>query len=813
MNIEEKIRLIDNAASFADIPADALPPSYKDNYYFVSYSHKDYKTVLKDILRLEELGINIWYDKEMHIGENWQEIAQLYISKFQCAGVIFYLTPNSISSPACNKEVEYVLTHDKKFLSVNTRIDGESMSGYGMLKNLVSKGLKCDDTLLDNFHKAFSDEILYLDIDENIVTKAERILSIPRENLFKTELVRGDKIDNYVLSLTECRDNTILSADTSKKYEASDGNVYNISKIDDCVFTNSVKLAKVTIPDTLKRIGENAFRNCHALTDINLSATTNLEIGNSAFRDCESVKDIDLSKVSKIGEYAFKGCTGLEKADIGGAIYGFAFYDSGLKSLCLHSPVLYRCALFGAKNLETVTIDGTFSTDIGDSAFCGCRSLVSVSPLTAPWIFNDQTIKSLKIGRAVFEDCQKLEEVTFRGGWETKNANSAFAFCRALKKITLDTPDTVIPDKFAMECNSLAEISGDGFTHIGESAFETCSNLENFDFSTVEYIGKDAFKSSGLRQVYLNNTSHIEEYAFYNASNLRYAVLGEGCKHIGKGAFRGCLSLNTVKLLFADENVMEEEIFAYSKSLATVYLRSIGVYNRLKEEGVLQSVNEVYFGDNVDVAKLKIDGFSNVTSDENGFYKFVKDGFVSDKEKVSFLDIDCQEANAADKYHDKFVAKDCESYLGKTVILKNRRLNAPYECFVEEIAMTSEGSIDSLTVSIHRDHGFIVDGSVIESIELSNTTPDLSIVATKSDIVGKNCSIVTYDDFVYCVPCDVHTVTVDDGKTFIDAVYYLSDEQTQKAISGVDIVTLTVFNDDFQVDKVYENKKASEDSK
>lgn len=89
MTIEEKIKLIDESHSFAEIPLEAMPTSHKENYYFVSYSHKDYKEVLKDILLLENLGINIWYDNEMHIGENWREIAQMYISKFQC---YFYIS-------------------------------------------------------------------------------------------------------------------------------------------------------------------------------------------------------------------------------------------------------------------------------------------------------------------------------------------------------------------------------------------------------------------------------------------------------------------------------------------------------------------------------------------------------------------------------------------------------------------------------------------------------------------------------------------------------------------------------------------------
>ena len=188
MTLEEKIRIIENTSSFDQIPREAMPSSHKDNYYFVSYSHKDYKTVFADILRLEELGINIWYDNEMHIGENWREIAQLYISKFQCSGVIFYLTENSISSPACNQEVEYVLTHNKNFLSINKPLDGCSVqSGYSMLKELQKRGLKCEQSLLDNFEKAFSDEVLYLGINESIERKAYQISSIQREELLELD--------------------------------------------------------------------------------------------------------------------------------------------------------------------------------------------------------------------------------------------------------------------------------------------------------------------------------------------------------------------------------------------------------------------------------------------------------------------------------------------------------------------------------------------------------------------------------------------------------------------------------------------------
>ena len=99
--LEQKIQIIENSNSFADLNKEVLPRAYKEDYYFVSYSHKDYKQVMKDILLLEDQGVNVWYDSDMHIGENWEDVAEMYISKFHCKGIIFYLSKNSILSKAC----------------------------------------------------------------------------------------------------------------------------------------------------------------------------------------------------------------------------------------------------------------------------------------------------------------------------------------------------------------------------------------------------------------------------------------------------------------------------------------------------------------------------------------------------------------------------------------------------------------------------------------------------------------------------------------------------------------------------------------
>ncbi|MBR2480048.1 MAG: hypothetical protein IKB56_01945, partial [Clostridia bacterium] len=86
--LEEKLNFIKNSNNISELNKDILPSSYQEDYYFVSYSHGDYKEVLSDILLLEDQDLRFWYDTDIHIGENWEHIAKSYISKFQCKGVI-----------------------------------------------------------------------------------------------------------------------------------------------------------------------------------------------------------------------------------------------------------------------------------------------------------------------------------------------------------------------------------------------------------------------------------------------------------------------------------------------------------------------------------------------------------------------------------------------------------------------------------------------------------------------------------------------------------------------------------------------------
>ena len=94
-------------------------------------------------------------------------------------------------------------------------------------------------------------------------------------------------------------------------------------------FYNCSSLTSVTIPDSVKSIGNRAFYNCSGLTSITIPDSVT-SIGASAFYGCSGLTSIDIpDSVTSIGASAFNGCTGLTSITIGSGVTSIgdsAFY-------------------------------------------------------------------------------------------------------------------------------------------------------------------------------------------------------------------------------------------------------------------------------------------------------------------------------------------------------------------------------------------------------------------------------------------------------------------------------------------------------
>ena len=97
---------------------------------------------------------------------------------------------------------------------------------------------------------------------------------------------------------------------------SKDGNqigISNLEQIEDDAFNGCMSLTNITIPDSVKSIGNAAFASCTSLTSIRIPDSVK-SIGYEAFWNCTSLKSIQIpDSVKIIGYEAFTGCNSLKE--------------------------------------------------------------------------------------------------------------------------------------------------------------------------------------------------------------------------------------------------------------------------------------------------------------------------------------------------------------------------------------------------------------------------------------------------------------------------------------------------------------------
>lgn len=88
---------------------------------------------------------------------------------------------------------------------------------------------------------------------------------------------------------------------------------YNYTIIADGAFHGFKELEQITIPDSVRHIGNACFDGCHCLSEIHLSKNLK-SIGISCFRNCVKLENIVIpNAVKEIESLAFSGCESLKE--------------------------------------------------------------------------------------------------------------------------------------------------------------------------------------------------------------------------------------------------------------------------------------------------------------------------------------------------------------------------------------------------------------------------------------------------------------------------------------------------------------------
>ena len=398
---------------------------------------------------------------------------------------------------------------------------------------------------------------------------------------------------------------------------------------------DSVKYIK--IPSTVRKIGDYAFYNCTAVTEIKFdamgcepfggalnytkkSAFDNLgsdvekltvrfgntvktvpgyifsnvlnteteviisnnvtEIGGSAFADCGGLTDVTIGNgMSSVGHDAFKNCAALVNVHI----YDISKWCGINFSNETANPVHYSKGLLINGEAVTDIVIPDKLTYIGPYAFCCITSLKSVHVTDmAKWC-------ELKFGNGQANPLAHAE--LYVNGAPVKDAvipdsvksigDNTFYGYKSLSSVLIPETVTVIGFSAFCGCEGLTEVTvPSGVTEIKSGTFSSCTGLVSVKLpKSLEKIGTNAFKKcESLKDITIPEKITVVEYGtFEECTSLTSIILPKKVEKVSDIAFRNCTGLVSVTIPKKTKFILGEAFDGCEKLVEVINKSSLDI--------------------------------------------------------------------------------------------------------------------------------------------------------------------------------------------------------------------------------------------
>ena len=316
----------------------------------------------------------------------------------------------------------------------------------------------------------------------------------------------GDYLINYRGTLSE-----VTLPNTSSLSHPYEINQY--------AFYDKDFVTKVTIPDSVTKIGSGAFKDCDKLESVTIG-TGVTEINSMAFEDCVSLKSIAIPQnVKNIRHSAFKNCSKLASVTVANGVEG------------IESNVFEGCV-----SLTSISLPASV-TAIGTSAFSGCTLLAEVT-------FSDSAINiegNILTNTAYYNNQENWQGGALYVGKHIIKVNTDVAGAFTVKDGTL----SIAAYAFA-NCNKITTITiPSTVKKVGNYAFTGCTGITT---ATMPTSVISALRESPITVAIINGGDSLYHNVFDRYTKLTTVTIPESVTVIDGGAFINCGQLATINL-------------------------------------------------------------------------------------------------------------------------------------------------------------------------------------------------------------------------------------------------------------------------
>ena len=336
-----------------------------------------------------------------------------------------------------------------------------------------------------------------------------------------------------------------------------------VGQVENLKCTNPTELkGDITVPSELQgktvvSIGNEAFKSANNVTGVTISNSIK-SIGYDAFANCEKLSKVDLGVVTDLSFDIFKGCTSLTTLKIPKTL------KKGSASPCFNNPNItsitfedglttipsYLCANTG---ITTVILPNSVSS-IGYDAFANCEKLSKVDLGVVTDLSFD-----------IFKGCTSLTTLKIPKTLKKGSASPCFNNPN-ITSITFEDGLTTIPSYLCANTGITTVILPNSVSSIDYDAFANCEKLSKVDLGSLKSISFNSFKNCPkLKEIKIPKTlvdgSSVNTGIFTGTTVLTSVTFEEGLLEIPAGILQGCYGITSVHI---PESVTKINCYAFA---------------------------------------------------------------------------------------------------------------------------------------------------------------------------------------------------------------------------------------------------------